>query len=134
MVGLTEPVVRFLAACVNADHSGAETLLEVLRRRYYKVRTLENVQSFLRDGRQFVTGSFDLNDQRLSLICTLTDFDHLAAAAASTSVLAKDVADPSNLVVDLYVSWPDAPADTDEAVASLRGLLADVRRSTAVAE
>jgi acetyl/propionyl-CoA carboxylase alpha subunit len=126
MVGLTEPVVRVLAARVNADHSGAEPLLEVLTRRYYKVRTLENVQSFLRDGRQFVTGSFDLNDKRLSLICTLTDFDHLAAAAASTSVLAKDIADPSNLVVDLYVSWPDAPADTDEAVASLRGLLAEV--------
>jgi acetyl/propionyl-CoA carboxylase alpha subunit/acetyl-CoA carboxylase carboxyltransferase component len=126
MVALTEPVVRMLAARADASSSGAEPLLEVITRRYYKVRTLEDVQSFLRDGRQFVTGSFDLKAARLHLICTITDFDELAAAAQSASMLARDVADPANLVVDLYVSWNDAPDDTDEVAATLRAALADV--------
>jgi len=126
MVAATEPVVRLLAARVDANSRGAEPLLEVLTRRYYKVRTLENVQSFLREDRQFVTGSFELNAQRLHVICTITDFDTFPAAAGSVSTLAQDVADPANLVTDLYVSWNEAPDDSDEVAATLRGLLADV--------
>ena len=126
MVAATEPVVRLLAARVDANSRGAEPLLEVLTRRYYKVRTLENVRSFLREDRQFVTGSFELNAQRLHVICTITDFDTLPAAAGSVSTLAQDVADPANLVTDLYVSWNEAPDDSDEVAATLRGLLADV--------
>ena len=124
MVGLTEPVVRLLGARVVADAVGAEPLLEVLTRRYYKVRTLEDVEAFLREDRQFVTGNFDLLGQRLHLISTVTDFAGLPATAQSASELAQEVPDPSNLVTDLYVSWPEAPQDSDEAAATLRELLA----------
>ncbi len=126
MVALTEPVVRLLGARVVADPRGAEPLLEVLTRRYYKVRTLENVESFLREDRQFVTGSFDLSGQRLHLISSVTDFENLTATAEAVSVLAQEVADPANLVVDLYVAWTDAPEDTDQAAATLRDLLSAV--------
>ncbi len=126
LAALTEPVVRLLGERVVADARGAEPLLEVLTRRYYKVRTLERVESFLREGRQFVTGSFDLAGQRLHLISTVTDFENLSATTESVSVLAEEAADPANLVVDLYVAWPDAPEDTDEAAATLRGLLSEV--------
>ena len=34
--------------------------------------------------------------------------------------------DPTNLVVDLYLSWTEAPDDSDEVAATLRELLADV--------
>ena len=126
MVGLTEPVVRLLAARVAEDCAGAEPLLEVLIRRYYKVRALEDVEASLRDDRQFVTGSFDLLGSRLHLISTVTDFAGLPAAAHKVSELAQDVPDPANLVTDLYVSWEEAPQDSDEAAATLRELLARV--------
>ena len=29
-----------------------------------------------------------------------------------------------NLVIDLYLAWPDAPTDADDAVAALRDVLA----------
>ena len=76
--------------------------------------------------RQFVTGSFDLRGQRLHLISTVTDFDGLPAAAQAVSELAQDVPDPANLVTDLYVSWTEAPEDSDEVVATLEKLLVDV--------
>ena len=99
MVALTEPVVRLLAERVGADSLGPEPLLEVLTRRYYKVRTLEDVQSFLREDRQFVTGSFDLSGQRLHLISTVTDFDRLPAAAqAGVGAGRRRSPDPANLV------------------------------------
>ncbi len=126
MVALTEPVVRLLGARAVAASSGAEPLLEVLTRRYYKVRSLERVQSFVRDHRQWVTGDFDLQGQRLHLLCTVTDFDELNAAAESASTMAQVVTNPANLVVDFYVSWEDAPEDTDEVAATIRDLLIDV--------
>jgi acetyl/propionyl-CoA carboxylase alpha subunit/acetyl-CoA carboxylase carboxyltransferase component len=126
MVDLTEPLVRLLGVRVAADSSGAEPLLEVLTRRYYKVRTLEEVHSFVRDDRQFVTGNFDLQGRRLHLIAAVTDFDRLPATALAASTLAQGVADPANLVVDLYVSWEDAPGDTEKMAETLRVLLSDV--------
>ena len=123
MVGLTEPVVRLLGARIIADATGPEPLLEVLTRRYYKVRTLEDVRSSVRDDRQFVTGNFDLRGHRLHLIATVTDADGLRAAIDSTSVLAQEVPDLENLVVDLYVSWVDAPDDTDAVAERLHDLL-----------
>ncbi len=126
MVELTEPVVRLLGERLAADSSGAEPLLEVLTRRYYKVRTLEDVRSFVDHDRQFVTGSFDLSGQQLHLIATVTDHDQLSETVEAVSKRAREVPDPSNLVVDVYVSWDDAPNDTDEMVEALRGQLADV--------
>ena len=126
MVGLTEPVVRLLAARVVEDCAGAEPLLEVLTRRYYKVRALENVEASLRNDRQFVTGRFDLLGSRLHLISTVTDFAGLPAAVHEVSELAQDVPDPANLVTDLYVSWEGAPHDSDEAAATLRELIEGV--------
>ncbi|CAN5418114.1 biotin carboxylase N-terminal domain-containing protein [soil metagenome] len=127
MVDLTEPVVRLLGARLAEDCSGAEPLLEVLTRRYYKVRTLEDVRSYVHDDRQFVTGRFDLSGQQLHLIATVTDHGELAATVEAVSALARDVADPANLVVDLYVAWDAAPADSDEVAESLRGALADAQ-------
>ncbi len=126
MVEMTEPVVRLLGSRVVADSLGSEPLLEVLTRRYYKVRTLEEVSSFLREDRQFVTGRFDLSGQRLHLISTVTDFAGLPSAAHAVSELAQAVPDPSNLVTDLYVSWEEAPEVFDEAVATLCEMLAQV--------
>ena len=126
LVGLTEHVVPLLGERVAADSSGPQPLLEALTRRYYKIRTLEDVESFMRDDRQFVTGNFDLQGQRLHLISTVTSFDEFSAAADAASTLARDVPDPGNLVVDIYVAWEDAPADTDEVASTLRGLLDDV--------
>ena len=87
IVGLPEPAVKLLAARVVADSHGPEPLLEGLTRRYYKIRTLEDVESFVRDDRQFVTGSFDLNGQQLHLISAVTDFDGLADTAQSAAAL-----------------------------------------------
>jgi acetyl/propionyl-CoA carboxylase alpha subunit/acetyl-CoA carboxylase carboxyltransferase component len=126
LVGLTEPVKPLLGKRVVANSHGREPLLEVLTRRYYKIRTLEEVATFVRDDRQYLTGSFDLRGQRLHLVAAVTDMDGLSATAGVVSSLAEEAADPAQLVVDLYVAWDDAPEDGDEAASTLRDLLVDV--------
>jgi acetyl/propionyl-CoA carboxylase alpha subunit/acetyl-CoA carboxylase carboxyltransferase component len=126
MVNLTEPVVPQLGTRLMADSHRPEPLLEVLTRRYYKVRTLEHIEQFMRDGRQFVTGDFDLRGSRLHLIAAVTDLEGLSGTVESVAALARDVPEPANLVTDLYVSWPDAPEDTDQVADTLSELLSGV--------
>ncbi len=126
VAALTEPAVPLLGVRAVTDSRGHEPLLEALTRRYYKIRTLEDVRSFVHEDRQFVTGNFDLRGERLHLVCAVTDVDGLPATARAAASMAQEVDDPTNLVVDLYVAWSDGPADDDEMSAALHRILADV--------
>jgi acetyl-CoA carboxylase carboxyltransferase component/biotin carboxyl carrier protein len=118
-----EPLIRLLSERICVDSPGLEPMLEVLTRRYYKVRMLEDVRSFRLGDRQFVTGEFELRGQRLYLISTMGDFSELPAVLAGVAGLAAEVADPTNLVVDVYLSSSDPPADPDAISAALRDML-----------
>ena len=37
--------------------------------------------------------------------------------------IAGQLADPANVVTDLYLSWPDAPEDTEQVSADVKGAL-----------
>jgi len=126
MMACPEPLIRLLAQRVGVDSSGLEPMLEVLTRRYYKIRTLEDVSAFQRKGRQFVTGEYELGGSRLHLIASMGAFEDLPSCLASVAELAAAVADPTNLVVDLYLSTQDAPADQDLVATELGDLLTDV--------
>ena len=121
-----EPLIRLLAQRLGTKSSGFEPMLEVLTRRYYKVRTLEDVRSFLLEGRHFVTGEFQLGGKQLHLISTRGDLSELPTVLASVDRLAAEVSDPSNLVVDLFLSSSDPLAEPDSVAAMLRDLLTDV--------
>jgi acetyl/propionyl-CoA carboxylase alpha subunit/acetyl-CoA carboxylase carboxyltransferase component len=98
-------------------------LLEVVTRQYYEIRTLEDVKTFEQAGAQFVTGSYELAGDQLHLISTVTDRERLSAMLSAIDAMAGPKAD--NLVVDIYLSWPDAPTDGDELSAALREVLAE---------
>ena len=101
-------------------------MLEVLTRRYYKIRRLEDVRAFQLEGRQFVTGAFELGGKRLHLISAMGALSELPACLVSVAGLAAAVADPTNLVVDLYLSSGDSSTDPDSVASTLRDTLADV--------
>ena len=97
-------------------------LLEVVTRQYYEIRALEDVKTFEQAGGQFVTGSYELAGQQLHLVATVTDRERLSATLGVVDAIAGPK--PENLVVDIYLSWPDAPTDGDELSAELRDVLA----------
>ncbi|KAA0022487.1 ATP-binding protein [Antrihabitans cavernicola] len=102
-----EPLVSLLARRV-AD-PGA--LLEVVTRQYYRIHTLDHVQAVNQNGFHYVTGNFDLAGDRVSLISTATDLAGLPKALDGVDQLSGS--SPKNLVVDVYLSWPDAPNGDD---------------------
>jgi acetyl/propionyl-CoA carboxylase alpha subunit/acetyl-CoA carboxylase carboxyltransferase component len=121
-----EPLIRVLAQRIAVNSSGLEPMLEVLTRRYYKVRTLEDVRTFRLEGRQFVTGSFELQGKRLHLISTLGELSELPSVLASVEYVAAKVSDPTQLVVDLYISSGEALAEPDAGAAALKDTLDQV--------
>ena len=99
----------------------------MLTRRYYRRRSLENLRSFLLDGRTCVTGDYELS----GAAAAPGRPDGVAARtcpprSSSLATLVAETADPSDVVVDLYVAWPDGPADADELADRLRGQLAEI--------
>jgi acetyl/propionyl-CoA carboxylase alpha subunit/acetyl-CoA carboxylase carboxyltransferase component len=126
MAASPEPLIRLLAQRVGVDSTGLEPMLEVLTRRYYKVRTLEEVHPFRLDGRQYVTGAYELGGKRLHLISTIGDSSELTAVLAGVAGLAAEVADPANVVADLYLSASDPAADADSVAAGLGKALTEV--------
>ena len=102
--------------------SNPGALLEVVTRQYYEIRALEDVKTFEQAGGQFVTGSYELAGEQLHLVSTVTDRERLSATLRAVDAIAGPKAD--NLVVDIYLSWPDAPTDGDELSAALRDVLA----------
>jgi len=124
LVESPEPLIQLLAQRLTAPTPEPDPVLEVLTRRYYRRRSLENLRSFLLDGRTCVTGDYELNGQRLHLVALMASNEHLPAALSSLATLVAETADPSHVVVDLYLSWPDRPADADEVAERLREQLA----------
>ena len=126
LVASPEPLIRLLAQRFGRATAVPDPILEVLTRRYYRSRSLEDVRSFLLDGDTCVTAEYDLNGQRLHLVALMVDRTRLPEALGALAPTLAGVADPAQLVVDLYVNWPDRPADADELSEQLRGLIADV--------
>ena len=118
LVATPELLIDLLAQRIS--NPGA--LLEVVTRQYYEIRTLENVKNFERAGGRFVTGSYELAGQQLHLVATVTDRERLSATLGVVDEIAGPKAE--NLVVGIYLSWPDAPTDGDELSAALRDVLA----------
>ncbi|MDJ0362798.1 biotin carboxylase N-terminal domain-containing protein [Rhodococcus sp. H29-C3] len=123
LVSTPEPLIDLLASRISEP--GA--LLEVITRQYYEIRTLEDVKAFDREGKHFVTGNFDLAGERLQLVSTATTFAELSAALDAIDDIAGPA--PEHLAVDLYLAWPDAPADGDEISSTIHAVLSEHPRT-----
>jgi pyruvate/2-oxoglutarate dehydrogenase complex dihydrolipoamide acyltransferase (E2) component len=66
-----EPVIGLMSDLLSSRSADLHPLLEVLTRRYYRTRELEQLRLFQHASREFVTAEFDLGAARLHLITTV---------------------------------------------------------------
>ncbi|KZF12099.1 fused acetyl/propionyl-CoA carboxylase subuit alpha/methylmalonyl-CoA decarboxylase subunit alpha, partial [Rhodococcus sp. EPR-157] len=123
LVSTPEPLIDLLTSRI--DNPGA--LLEVITRQFYEIRTLEDIKAFDREGKHFVTGNFELAGERLQLVSTATAFADLSATIDAIDDIAGPA--PEHLAVDLYLAWPDAPADGDEVAEVILAVLSEHPRT-----
>lgn len=118
LVATPEMLIDLLAQHISSPGP----LLEVVTRQYYEIRALEDVKAFEQSEGQFVTGSYELAGERLHLVSTVTDRDRLSATLSAVDEIAGSPA--PNLVLDIYLSWPNAPAGASRLSEALRDALA----------
>jgi acetyl-CoA carboxylase carboxyltransferase component len=90
--------------------------VEVLTRRYYKIRPLEDVRTEHVAGRALLRAAYDRLDRRVQVVATRTseaDLDRALAAVADAVS-----GEPGPIVVDLYAVW-DQPIRTDDLAAHM---------------
>jgi acetyl-CoA carboxylase carboxyltransferase component len=126
LVASPEPLIRLLAQRFERTTAEPDPVLEVLTRRYYRSRSLQDVRSFLLDGHSAVSAGYELNGTPFQLISLMVRAAGLPSALASVAQRIADSADPSHLLVDVYLSWPDRPADADAMAAELHDVIAGV--------
>ena len=128
LVESPEPLIRLLAQRAERETTVPDPVVEVLTRRYYRSRDLQNVHSSVFAGRSAVTADFDLQGAHLHLLAWMGPERDLAAAIAEAARGWADGGEPRTRLLDLYVSWPDRPADPDALAAQLRDALAPLGR------
>ncbi|HSK55573.1 MAG TPA: biotin carboxylase N-terminal domain-containing protein, partial [Jiangellales bacterium] len=126
LVAIPEQIVGFLAERLERGIPQREPMLEVLARRHYLEYELHDLRAVSLGERPAVLADYSLDDRPTHLVSTVGTLDELATPDAAGGLVAQldaavDDAPPGHAsVVDLYLSWPDAPDDPDEACARLR--------------
>ena len=127
MVASPEPLVRLLGQRIGRNGSDHGPLLEVLSRRYYRDRALEDIRCRQVSDRSVFTAEYTLDGRRMRLVATAADFSELAKAVRVLTDTPDTSADLSaDLIADIYLSWSDQPADPDATAAALRDRLAQL--------
>jgi acetyl/propionyl-CoA carboxylase alpha subunit/acetyl-CoA carboxylase carboxyltransferase component len=99
--------------------SGAELrifMLEVLTRRYYRIRRLEDFESTTIDGHPFVKAAYDDEGRRVIVVTTFALYADFVTAAVALSHFASRFSAAHELVADFY-TWRSEPLRKDEAIA-----------------
>ena len=107
------PLVGLLGERLAPGIGAHEPMLEVLTRRYYKIRELRDIHHVVIEGRPFVTASYEREGRQVRLVTTLAEGTSIGDAAAGVSSLLRDIPDGESAVADIYVAWPGSPADLD---------------------
>ncbi len=130
LVATPQPLLPLLAEGIG-DGGASDPMLEVLTRRYYKIRDLHDLRSVQVDGHSLVTAAYDHRSRQVFVVAgrgEMSGLDEVAAACAkaSGSLLRESPlgqwGPADTVVVDLYLtrrgpSTGDAELAADLAVA-----------------
>jgi acetyl/propionyl-CoA carboxylase alpha subunit/acetyl-CoA carboxylase carboxyltransferase component len=115
MVECPQPMQNLLTRLAQgADRDAQRLMLEVLTRRYYRVRRLEGFQTFTSSGRAFASARYMEKGRATHVLTAFGAYEDLGALADAASPILAAVPDQEDAVLDFYL-WQ--PADLGDAAA-----------------
>ncbi len=133
LVAAPQPLLPLLADRIGRP-SASEPMLEVLTRRFYKIRDLENLRPLVVGDEHLVTAEYVHRSRRVTVIAARAEVARLrevveacvgAARDAGTRALPPRPDGPADtVVVDLYLAGPE-PTTTDAEMAAAVGPVLD---------
>ncbi len=120
LVECPEPLLGVLAPHFqSATPPLRAAMLEVLLRRYYRIRTLSSVEASGADGCPHVTADYPHEGRQIRAIASCAPYDRLPEIVAHLAPVIVAAGDPQGTVVDFYVfrdSLLGAPDELSNAV------------------
>ena len=136
MVALVEcpqPLKNYLTRQFEAASAPRRrVMLEVLTRRYYRIRDLQGLGLVTSRGHDFGLAQYEHEGARIQLITTFARYEGLEQTARAMAPLLADLPDEHEVVVDFYVWRADPPQDDDATERELREVLGRVAFSRRV--
>ena len=123
LVANPQPLLPLLADRVG---EAAEPMLEILTRRYYKIRPLEHLRSLLFRGEPLITADYLQRAGRIHVVATRGEASRVHEVAEASAAFAADLPPDDRVAVDLYLARPGEPEDPDVASQRLAAVLAQV--------
>ncbi|HET8853093.1 MAG TPA: biotin carboxylase N-terminal domain-containing protein, partial [Ktedonobacteraceae bacterium] len=124
LVACPQPLQNLLTR--RFSESGAEIrlfMLEVLTRRYYRIRLLEGFESTTIDGHPFVKAAYDDEGRHVIVVTTFALYADFVTAAATMSHFVSRFSAEHEIVADFY-TWRSEPLRKDEETSQeIRGVL-----------
>jgi acetyl-CoA carboxylase carboxyltransferase component/biotin carboxyl carrier protein len=141
LAAIPEQIVGFLAQRIEGGLPEREPMLEVLVRRHYREYEMHDLRQLTLAGRPFVVADYTLDERPTRLVTALAESSELEASSdlvAAINAQFEDAPADHAVVVDLYLSWPQAPSSAAEVSTALKEILgalpfAAKARRTAVA-
>ena len=117
LVQCPQPLKNFLTRQFHSAGAARQAvMLEVLTRRYYRIRTLDRYTAAVRNGQHFGLARYHHEGRRIQLVTTVTQRDELEQAGRALARLLDDARDDaSEVVADFYVWQEDKVEDDTEA-------------------
>jgi acetyl-CoA carboxylase carboxyltransferase component/biotin carboxyl carrier protein len=109
----------------SADPRLQESLLEVMIRRYYRIRELRSILPTFIEGQLFAAAGYEHRGSHVHLIATHAAEDRLPWSVEAIRRLAAEAPEGSEIVADLYLWRSGQPASEDDMVGRIGDLLAD---------
>ncbi|MCU1501716.1 MAG: ATP-grasp protein [Ilumatobacteraceae bacterium] len=133
LVACPEPLLLIVAAGnVLADAPTPAPLLEVLTRRFYKIRELERVRAEVVRGAQIVRAEYVHRDRRVHVVVVRARLGELDDALAVVDAVAAEAPPDETVVADMYVIVGSDDGDADALSSTIRGHLTAARLSPRV--
>jgi acetyl/propionyl-CoA carboxylase alpha subunit/acetyl-CoA carboxylase carboxyltransferase component len=138
LAGIPEQLVGFLAERLERGVPAVEPMLEVLIRRHYQEFDLHDLRSLQVAGRAVAVADYALEGHPTRIVSSVGRLEELEETGSdlNRTVTAQiaERGDGDDVVVELYLTWPNAPSWGGNASAHLHGVLTtlawvtDVRR------
>ncbi len=124
---IPERIVSFLSHRMRQGMPSSEPMLAVLIKRHYHEHGLSDVAEYAVGSRPVAAADYVLDGTTSYLVSTLGAMAEIAPESELSRMLSDQIAARpagSEGVIDLYLAWPDAPTDDDEASAQLARMFA----------
>jgi acetyl/propionyl-CoA carboxylase alpha subunit/acetyl-CoA carboxylase carboxyltransferase component len=114
LVACPQPLQNLLTSRFpQSEDEMRQLMLEVLTRRYYRIRQLEDFERTTVDGQPFVKAAYNDEGRSVIVVTTFALYTNLFTATAAMSRFVSRFLDENDIIVDFYI-WRSEPLSEDE--------------------